>query len=153
MTTRAKRLTDDGGRHPWSARQKRGAVLNEKESARAGGSGEVAAGHKRIDRSTTETADETQAITPKQKLRLANTFLRDTNLTPAARIVGWYITDYVNTQRGYAWTPQEQIARDLGIGMSSVHRSIKQLAKYFVINRERRQHEYHPTPVKMTGID
>jgi hypothetical protein len=92
-------------------------------------------------------------ITPKQKLQLANRIMLDRDLSPAARLVGMYIADHLNTERGYAWTPQEMIAADLGINKRSVRRGIAQLGAYFSVNRERRQHEYRMrTPDNLSAI-
>jgi hypothetical protein len=92
-------------------------------------------------------------ITRKAKFDRANAILLDKNLKPAARLVGWYIADHINTKRGYAWPPQEAIARDLGIDERTVRRSIKCLAHYFAIDRSRRQHEYRMTlPDNLSAI-
>ena len=53
-------------------------------------------------------------ITPKEKFNLGNRIRLDKNLSPAARLVGLHVADHINTKRGYAWIPQEKIARDLG---------------------------------------
>jgi hypothetical protein len=87
------------------------------------------------------------------KFNLANKILLDKNLTPAAARVGWYIADHINTKRGYAWCPQEHIARDLGLCERSVRYAIKELAPYFAVDRSRRQHEYRiATPANIAAI-
>lgn len=95
----------------------------------------------------------TEKITRQEKLNLANRIRLDKNLSPATRLVGLHIADHINTKRGYAWIPQEKIARDLGLGERTVRRLVKDLARHFDIDRSRRQHEYRPpTPAKMAGI-
>jgi hypothetical protein len=95
-------------------------------------------------------------ITPKAKFDLANRILLDRELSPAARLVGWYLADHLNNRRGYAWPPQEQIAADLGICERSVRYAIEQLeGRHFDIDRSNRQHEYRPrtTPADFAAID
>ena len=92
-------------------------------------------------------------ISQKEKFSLANKIMLDQSLSPATRLVGWYITDHINTRRGYAWPPQETIAKDLGITARTVRRAIKDLAPYFAIDRSHRQHEYRvATPDKLSAI-
>ena len=84
-------------------------------------------------------------ITSQGKHELANVILRDKELSPAARLVGLYIADHVNTRCGYAWPAQGTIATDLGIGARTVARAIGQLGHYFQITRRhRRVNEYQP---------
>ena len=93
------------------------------------------------------------SITPKQKLQLGHRILLDRDLTPVARLVGWYIVDHINTKRGYAWCPQEMIAKNLGICERAVRYAIKGVAPYFAIDRSRRQHEYRmATPANIASI-
>jgi hypothetical protein len=91
-------------------------------------------------------------ITPKEKFNLGNRIMFDKNLSAATRLVGIYIADRINTKRGYAWPPQEQIASDLGIDERTVRRAVKDLASYFGIDRSQRQHEYHPMPDTLSAI-
>ena len=92
--------------------------------------------------------------TSKDKLDLANRILLDKNLSLADRVVGWYIADHINTVRGFAWCPQEHIARDLGIDERTVRRAIRAVAPYFAIDRSHRQHEYRiATPDNMPAIE
>jgi Helix-turn-helix domain len=92
-------------------------------------------------------------ITAKTKLELANRIRVDIELTPSTRLVGLYIADHVNTKRGYAWCTQEQIAADLGIDERTVRRAIKDLDRYFAVNRARRAHEYRiATPDNLSAI-
>ena len=81
-------------------------------------------------------------ITPKEKFNLANRIMLDKTLSPATRLVGWYIADHIHTVRGYAWPAQVDIARDLGIDLRSVKRAVKSLAPYFKIDRRGRANEY-----------
>ena len=92
-------------------------------------------------------------VTRQEKMALANRIMLDKSLDLAARAVGWYIADHINTKRGYAWPPQEKIASDLGICERSVRYAIKALAPYFAIDRSQRQHEYHPIPANIAAID
>jgi biotin operon repressor len=85
------------------------------------------------------------AVTPRAKFDLANRILLDRTLTPVTRLVGWFIADHINTQRGYAWPPQEAIAAGLGIDERTVRRAIKPLSGYFAVDKSRRQHEYRIT--------
>jgi hypothetical protein len=66
----------------------------------------------------------TEKITRQEKLNLANRIRLDKNLSPATRLVGLHIADHINTKRGYAWIPQEKIARDLGLGERTVRRLV-----------------------------
>jgi Helix-turn-helix domain len=94
------------------------------------------------------------AVTPKVKFNLANRILLDRTLTPVTRLVGWFIADHINTQRGYAWPPQSTIATALNINEKSVRRSVKELGDYFDINRAGRANEYRPrTPDNMSAIE
>lgn len=82
---------------------------------------------------------------PRDKFELANAILRDRKLSPATRLVGLYIADLVNLERGYSWPPQELIAADLGISERTVRRAIIELACYFQITRRHRlANEYRP---------
>jgi hypothetical protein len=92
-------------------------------------------------------------VNPKEKFELANAILLDKTLSAATRIVGWYIADHVNTRRGFAWPPQELIARDLGLGLRTVGRAVKELRRYFHMHRQRRNRatEYRPSPAKMAA--
>ena len=81
-------------------------------------------------------------VTQKEKFALGNAIMLDQNLSPATRLVGWYITDHINTRRGYAWPPQTKIAADLGLSRSMVKYAVKSLAQYFEINRSGRCNEY-----------
>jgi hypothetical protein len=93
------------------------------------------------------------AVTPKAKFDLANRILLDRTLTPVTRLVGWFIADHINTQRGYAWPPQSTIASALNINEKSVRRAVKELGDYFDINRAGRANEYRPrTPDNLSGI-
>jgi hypothetical protein len=95
----------------------------------------------------------TESITRQEKLDHANRILLDKNLPPTARLIGWYITDHINRKRGYAWTPLEHIAADLGIHERTVRRLVKYLERHFVIDRSHRQYEYRiPTPGNLPGI-
>jgi hypothetical protein len=72
----------------------------------------------------------------KAKRDLANTILLGKSLNLAARMVGWYIADHINTKRGYAWPPQETIARDLGItAQSSATWLPTSSPEYFAVTR------------------
>jgi hypothetical protein len=92
-------------------------------------------------------------ITSRGKHEMANAILRDKELSPAARLVGLYICDFVNLQRGYAWPAQATIAADLGMGASTVSRAIGQLdGRYFqVTRRHRRANEYQPLTGQLAG--
>src|SRR5262249_46445946 len=103
---------------------------------------------------TTESESKSKAgFVAKAKFDLANRIRVDIELTPSTRLVGLYIADHINTKRGYAWPPQEMIARDLGIDERTVRRAIKRLGAYFAVDRSRRQHEYRiATPDNLSGI-
>lgn len=88
----------------------------------------------------------------KAKFALANQILRDNALTYSARLVGWYLADHINTRRGYAWPPQERIAADLAMSLRSVKYAIKELKKYFDIDRSGRANEYR-IGAKIAPID
>ena len=81
-------------------------------------------------------------ITQQEKFALGNAIMLDQSLSPATRLVGWFICDHINTQRGYAWPPQTKIAADLGLSRSMVKYAVKSLARYFDINRSGRNNEY-----------
>ena len=86
-----------------------------------------------------------EAIAIRDRFALANAIMLDKGLSLAARVVGWYIADHVNTRRGYAWPSQDTIAADLGIGVRTVRRAVSQLGGYFQITRRRRRaNEYRP---------
>ena len=94
------------------------------------------------------------AVTPKVKFNLANRILLDRTPTPVTRLVGWFIADHINTQRGYAWPPQSTIASALNINEKSVRRAVKELGDYFDINRAGRANEYRPrTPDNLSAIE
>lgn len=98
---------------------------------------------------TRERPDE---ITRQEKLSLGNRIMLDKNLSPAARLVGWFIADHINTKRGYAWPPQELIAERLNVTARTVQRAIKDLSGYFDVNRSGRANEYRPIPDKLSPI-
>jgi hypothetical protein len=92
-------------------------------------------------------------IIAKAKFDLANRIRADIELTPSTRLVGLYIADHINTKRGYAWCTQEQIAAGLGIDERTVRRAIKDLDRYFAVNRSCRAHEYRiVTPDNLSTI-
>ena len=83
----------------------------------------------------------------KQKFDLANAILRDKTLSPATRIVGWYLADHMNLRRGgVAWPSYARIAGELGIARFTVIRAVKSLSHYFQISRRpgRFANEYRP---------
>jgi Helix-turn-helix domain len=92
-------------------------------------------------------------VTRKEKFDLANRILLDKSLSASVRLVGWYITDHIHTERGFAWPPQEQIAADLGIDERTVRRAVKELTPHLAIDRSQRQHEYRmATPDNLSAI-
>ena len=102
---------------------------------------------------TKKTKTAVEKITRQEKLSLGNTIMLDKSLSPATRLVGWYITDHINTRRGYAWPPQENIADKLGLTTRTVQRAMKDLSRYFKINRRfGLANEYRPIPSKLIAI-
>jgi hypothetical protein len=85
-------------------------------------------------------------FTSEHKSAIANAILLDVSLSPATRLVGWFIADNVHSRRGYAWPPQEHTASRLGIAIRTVRRAARDLAaaRYFTVNESGRAHEYHP---------
>jgi len=86
-------------------------------------------------------------ITAKVKLDLAKAIKLDPTLTPAARLVGLFIADHLNTGRGFAWPSQDVIARELGIALRTVQRSMGVLRRHFeIMQRPGVVNEYRPAP-------
>jgi Helix-turn-helix domain len=86
-------------------------------------------------------------ITAKVTLDLAKAIKLDPTLTPAARLVGLFIADHLNTGRGFAWPSQDVIARELGIALRTVQRSMGVLRRHFeIMQRPGVVNEYRPAP-------
>jgi biotin operon repressor len=92
----------------------------------------------------------------KSKRDTINAILLDNRLSPATRIVGWFIADHVNAKRAYAWPSQQFIRKKLGLSVRHVRRAISDLVKcgYFEVDKNGRNHEYRiATPAKKSGVD
>ena len=82
----------------------------------------------------------------KARLRSIDRLMRDTHLTPSARLVGWNLYSRLNRVTGDAWPSEELIGRDAGVYVRTVRRALRELkdAGYITIERRGRYNRYTP---------
>jgi hypothetical protein len=59
------------------------------------------------------------------KAAVGNTILKDGGLTPATRLVGWFIADHWNEAKGISYPPIAYIAKELSLCERAVRNAIK----------------------------